>query len=287
MNNKHWTIVICLLLAMSALSGCARRADKPLIVTSIYPLTDIVRQIVNDKTDVVQLVPEGAEPHEWEPLPDTLASLDDARLFVAIGAGLEPLAKLNCAPDKTLLLSDNAQLIYTNGSANMHLWLDPKRVEKFVVILTERICAIDTTNADFYRNNSKKYLERLHALDEEYIKRLAQCPRREFVTIHAAFAYLAASYGLTEHALLGNSPDEEPSARDMAEFAQYIKQHTVRVVYYEPQESEKIARSIAAECGVRVLPLNPLEMAPLAGSNCTGYIDIMRANLDNLCSGLQ
>ena len=55
---------------------------------------------------------------------------------------------------------------------------------------------------------------RLDALDVEYRRGLARCERREIVTSHAAFGYLAARYGLEQVPLVGLAPEAEPTPRD-------------------------------------------------------------------------
>ncbi len=76
-----------------ALAGC-NQSPAPsgtfLVVTSVYPLYEFTRQVAASAAQVVSLVPPGVEPHDWEPSPQDLTRIREARVFIYNGAGLEP-----------------------------------------------------------------------------------------------------------------------------------------------------------------------------------------------------
>lgn len=276
-----------LFLALSfslLLTGCGATTGKLLLVTTIYPLTDIARIICKDKIDILQIVPDGTEPHEWDPSPSALAAIPKAAIFVAVGPMLEPLAQLDAPKNKTILLCENAELITDgNNVTDPHIWLNPQNMIKLTQTLTARVCAVDTANSAYYQANADKLIAELTKLDSDFKTKLLLTKKRDFVTMHSAFAYLAKQYGLTQYSLLGSTPESEPSAKSIVELKNFCRAKNIHTLFYEPRENEKLARSLAADINARILPLDPLEMAPADGQ---GYIQVMRQNLDNLLRSL-
>jgi len=185
------------------------------------------------------------------------------------------------------LLCDSASIETTGAAVDPHMWLDPQNIIRFIPKLVETLCSIDAIHADSYKQNAARLLEQLNLLDNSYRQTLTQLKTKDIVTTHAAFGYLANRYGLIQHSLLGNTPEEEPSARHLNELANFCKSHNITTIYYEPRESEKLARSFAGEIHAAIAPLDPLEMAPLAENKAQGYVAIMRLNLEQLVQGLK
>jgi zinc transport system substrate-binding protein len=169
-----------------------------------------------------------------------------------------------------------------------HIWLDfeydERIVDKIVAALTRR----DPASADHYRRNGERYQKRLKELDLAYRRKLMHCESKTIVLgSHAAFAYMAQRYGLTQIPLYGVSPDSEPTPKKMAEVIKVAKQYRVRAIYYEELVSDKLAKAIAHEVGATLLILN-------AGHNLTKaqiesgvtFLSLMDKNLENLAYGL-
>jgi len=280
-------IIFGLSLVLLLFSGCGAPAkQQPFVATTIYPLTDIAQRICGEYMQVKQLVPPNIEPHEWDPSPAALKEINQAVFLVAVGPMLEPVAKLQADQSKRLLLCDYAKIINNGDSVDPHMWLDPQNVISFIPALVEKIVAVDTAHAQEYKNNAAALLGELAVLDKAYRDNLKAIRKKEFVTTHAAFGYLANRYKLKQYSILGNTPEEEPSAKHMSELQFFCKSHKITTLFYEPRESEKIAKSFASEINAKTLPLDPLEMAPPPDDDAQGYIAIMRRNLINLVRGL-
>ena len=127
----------------------------------------------------------------------------------------------------------------------------------------------------------------LEELDRELRAGLADCERREIVTSHAAFGYLADAYDLTQIALTGVAPEAEPSARDIEALVAEVEKSGATTVFFEPLVSSDLAETVAREAGVQTAVLNPIEGLTddqlAAGED---YFSVMRANLDSLRRGL-
>lgn len=282
-----------------------KAAGKLKVFTTIYPLYDFTVNIGGDKVDVQNLVPAGAEPHEWEPTPRDLANVGEANVFVYCGAGLEPWI------DKALKNLDYHKLIVVdsskgielknvkeeegeqgtgNGSHNnndaqgldSHIWLDPVYAKQMVNNIKEGLIKADPGNREYYEANAARYAAQLDSLNNDYLV-LEKASEKYFVTSHAAFGYLAGRYGLKQVPIRGLSPEVEPTPARIADIIKTVREQKINYIFFETMVSPKVSQVIADETGARVLVLNPLEGLSkeeiAAGKN---YLSVMRDNLENL-----
>ena len=111
--------------------------------------------------------------------------------------------------------------------------------------------------------------------------------RKEFVTTHAAFSYLAKDYGFTQLSIMGLSPDAEPAPKDMTNLVNLIREKGIKVVFFETLVSPKVAQTIAKTAGVSTLVLNPLEGLTAEEKKAgADYISVMQENINNLKKAL-
>jgi zinc transport system substrate-binding protein len=127
----------------------------------------------------------------------------------------------------------------------------------------------------------------LEALDREYRAGLSACSRRDVVTSHEAFGYLADRYGLREVAISGSSPEAEPTPGDLQGVIEAIRETGATTVFTEPLVSPRLAQTVAAETGGTTAVLDPLEgLTPEGESAGDDYFTVMRRNLAALEEGL-
>src|SRR5439155_8240531 len=113
--------------------------------------------------------------------------------------------------------------------------------------------------------------------DLELRERISRFTLHEIVTFHAAWDYFARRYGLTVLASIEESPGREPGPRAIAGIVRLVREKGLRAVFAEPQFPPKAAEAIAAECGVRVLVLDPLGGEGVPGRG--DYPSLMRYNV--------
>jgi zinc transport system substrate-binding protein len=127
----------------------------------------------------------------------------------------------------------------------------------------------------------------LHALDRAYRHGLAHCARREFVTSHAAFGYLAQRYGLTQVPITGLAPESEPSPQQLASVVRIVRRTHTTTVFFERLVSPRLADTVARETGARTAVLDPIEgLTPSEQSRGQTYLSLMRENLASLRKAL-
>ena len=282
-----------LMLAL-VLAGCSQ-APTPTsveVVTTIYPVHELARWVGGDRARLTLLVPPGVEAHSWEPSPQDLARLSRARLFVYNGAGLEPwVSRLVNTGSPTSFhrveVTQGLDLIRRNGQPDPHVWLDPLLVAQEVETIRGALAQANPPDAATYEANARAARARLETLDRRFREGLASCQRRELVVSHEAFAYLARRYNLTLIALMGLSPEVEPSPTQLAKLVRTARRVNARTVFVENLVSPRLAETLARELGAEVRALNPVEglteAEARAGKN---YWSLMEANLEALRAGL-
>jgi zinc transport system substrate-binding protein len=312
--------VVVAVTAVLALTACGRQAPpasgpgpverKVAVVASFYPLYEFARRVGGDHAEVRNLVPAGAEPHDYEPTPQDVAALHTARVVVYNGAGFEPwLEKLLPglpaavepvnATDGLPLVTGEAEHGHERESRDgasppggregldPHVWLDPVLARRQVDLIAAAFARVDPTRRETYEANAAALRAELAALDERYRRTLAACRKKTFITSHAAFGYLAARYGLTMVSISGLSPDAEPSAARLRAVVREARARGATVIYFETLVSPRVAETIAREVRAKTAVLNPIE-GLTADERAQGatYFTVMDANLRNLADGL-
>jgi zinc transport system substrate-binding protein len=291
-------VFLVVILLLFIIFGCS--AEQPLeldteepikVVTTIYPLADMIRQLGGDQVAVTYLLPAGASPHTYEPTTEQARQVADAALFVYIGSGLDDWAsKLAEAGNTELLtldLSANLTLLEGSdcghdhdhyGSSDPHFWLDPLLVSKQLLpLLQEKLTEIRPGQQAVFSERMADYQAELSALNLEITEAVASFEHRDFISFHSAWQYFAARYDLHELAVFASFPGQEPSAGWIAELLKIIAEHDVGAILVEPQFSAVLAEGIAGDAGIKVLTVDPL-----GGENIPGrqtYLELMRFNL--------
>jgi zinc transport system substrate-binding protein len=269
--------------AASAAAGCGSGASgNDVIVAAFYPLAFAAGQVAGPGAKVVNLTPPGAEPHDLELTPREVARVRDARLAVYAGDGFQPAVE-QAVEDRTgpsVDVLDGVDLRRGGDGEGLdpHVWLDPVR---YAEIAREIAAALGTPAA------ADRLVARLHALDRQYRRGLARCERREIVTSHAAFGYLAARYGLEQVPLVGLRPEAEPGPRDVARLVDDVHATGATTVFAETLASPALADTVAREAGVTTAVLDPLEGLTSAEVDAgSDYFTVMRENLAALRKAL-
>jgi zinc transport system substrate-binding protein len=162
-----------------------------------------------------------------------------------------------------------------------HVWLDPQRYATIAEAVADRLAELRPERADAFRERATALTADLTALDGEFREGLADCERRELVTSHEAFGYLASAYDLEQIGIAGLD-QEDPSPRRLAEVATFARQRGVTTIFFEETVSPRLAEQLAREVGASTAVLTPLETAPEEGD----YLTAMRDNLASLRAAL-
>ena len=260
-----------------------QKQDKVTVVASFYPLYEFASRVGGDRVKVSSLVPAGVEPHDWEPTPQDRLRVQSASMLVINGAGLESWAH----DVEANAVIDTSQGI--DHGANPHIWLDPVFAMHQVEKIRDALIVADPDNIDYYNGNANSFLAELSQLDAFIKLQLADCEKSDFIAFHDAFAYFAARYGLTQHAIHDVSPEGDILPQKIEQVISLANQLGINVIYSEDLIDSRLADTIAGEIpGGRVLVLSPVEGIEQEEQDAgIGYIDKMRENIANLKVGLE
>jgi len=297
--------VLALLATSACETGAAAEGTKPgqlLIVTAFYPFQFIAEQIAGPRAHVTSLTKPGAEPHDLELTPRQVASVYDADLVVYqryFQAAVDEAVAQNGNAHGTDNVLDTASVVKLEdhgplgeqnndptdpaGITNLdpHVWLDPIHMITITQAVDRKLDSIDPVHRADYNRNAARLITQLKSLDAQYRSGLATCQRKEFITTHAAFGYLAERYGLKQISITGLSPDTEPSPARIAQVQQIAKAHGITTIFYETLVSPAIARSIAGDLGLKTDVLDPIE-GITRQSRGNNYFTVMKSNLTAL-----
>ena len=287
-------------------ADAADDAGRLQVAAGFYPYEFLAERVGGEDVAVTNLTKPGGEPHDLELTPQQVGALAETDLVV-FSAGFQPAvdeAVEQQAGDRAfdvlgaVELRDAEQGAHGHegeehadeedadeehaAGADPHVWLDPRRLATIGTALADRLAELDPDGAAGYRARAQELDTELTALDEELRTGLETCDRRQIVTSHDAFGYLADAYDLEQVPIAGLSPDAEASPRRLREVAAQAEAAGVTTVFFEELVSPKVAESLAREVGATAEVLSPLEGPPETGD----YLSAMRENLERLRTAL-
>jgi len=290
---KRIILLFCLLLGSG--SSPVQASAKPLVFVSILPQRSFVERISGGLVDVSVMVMPGASPATYEPTPKQMTELAQAKAYFSIGVPFENtwLPRITAVnPDMEVIATDKGidkrsmaahkhrashvpddgpgenggtqggrEQQNQNGADGIrdpHIWLAPDLVKKQARNMYDGLVQMDPSNQAAYADNLGSFLKDIDRLDDEISSIFASLPedQRSFMVFHPAWGYFAEQYDL--HQVSIESEGKEPSPRQLAEIVRHGRELGVKVVFAQPQFSNRSARVIAKEMGARVVALDPL-----------------------------
>ncbi|MFF0585674.1 zinc ABC transporter substrate-binding protein [Streptomyces sp. NPDC003781] len=300
------------LSACSSDSSAAGNTDKFDVVASFYPMEYLAEQIGGDHVNVTTLTEPGQEPHDLELSAKQTAEMGEADAVLYLKT-LQPAVDEAIAQSDVKTKIDAATLTKLEDHGNVehdhggeehadehaeeehseggehaldpHVWLDPVKYAEIAEGVAESFEKADPDHADDYRKNAEALAKKLAGLNTAYKDGLAKTDTKVFFTNHAAFGYLAERYGLTQEAINGLDPESEPSPARIKELQQEAKADGVTTVFYETLVSDKTAKTLAKDAGLKTDVLDPLE-GITDKSKGDDYLGVMQSNLKALETAL-
>lgn len=295
----------CIIAFLLAFAPSAGAAEPLRVLTSFLPMEIFTRNVVGDTQGVsidTMLPASMGCPHDYALTPGDMRKIAAADLFVANGFGMEeflgePVRRANPAIRVVVTAravrplragrDDPAAAAggkgHDPGGVNPHTWVSPRNAILQVREIEAALSAARPGLARAFRRNADAYVSRLSALAAELDAAAKTFRRRNIVTSHNVFDYLARDLGLTVVGEIETAPGQEPSAGELRNLARTIRERKVPAVFSEPRFSPKLAEALAREAGVPVKVLDPVATGFQAP---TAYEDAMRRNLTTLKEAL-
>lgn len=266
-------------------------------------IADMVRNVGGNRVSVVQVVPNGSDPHSFEPRPSVVQAISRARVFFANGLSLEPFfEKLEAQ------LPQNARIVeladgmpdlikasekevhadehgHEHAGYDPHLWLDPTYGIRYVEKIRDVLTAVDPAGRAIFAQNASDYIARIRQADAAVQRCLAEIPqsRRVLVSQHEALLYFNRHYRLKSIGTIADFAGQERGPASLARLAQAMKKENVRVIFVEPQFSQSQARALAEATGARIARI----YSDAFDNTVNTYLKLIQTNGQAICQAFK
>jgi zinc transport system substrate-binding protein len=290
-------VFVLALIGITIATGSAAQ-EKIHIVTSFYLPFDFTKHIGGDRVRLTNLVQAGAEPHDYEPTPKDIQTIESAQVFIYNGAGFESWVPRTLASvknkDKLIVVETSKGLLLRKApddeeefAFDPHAWLDPILVKEMGKNIAVGLTQAESAGKSIYETNLKNFQSKLDELDAQIKKGLSKCKHKALIISHQFFDYFGARYNLQIESLSGLEPGE-PTPKRLTELIKFGKEKGLKYIFAEPLSESKAIETLARELGAKILTLDPIEglteEEEKAGAN---YLSLMSENLKSLRIGLE
>ncbi len=284
-----------MLVFIFVLSSCSSKQqatedsnNKIKVVVSFNAMREFAAAVGKDKIHITTLVNDGTEPHDFEPKVKDLKSIENAQVFVYNGLKMESWVdkSLQVVGKKNLVVVDaskGAQAIKTDGKTDPHLWLSLKGAEIQTENIKNALVKADPENKNFYEENYEEFIIKLEELYNLYNPKINSLSNKNFVTGHAAFAYLCRDFGLKQNSIEDIFAEGEPSAKKLGDITDYCKKNKIKTIFAEDMVSPKISKTLANEVDAKVEKIYTLE----GKEDNKDYLQSMAYNLEKIYESLK
>lgn len=295
------------ILTNFGLNGCVlgEEKDKPLVVTTLFPHYDFVKQIAGDLVDLKFLIGPGVNAHAYDPSAGDVITIFDSDLFIYTGEIMEPWIEESIVPNapegfNALDLSKSVTLLATDhdhveeeeeheGDFDPHFWTLPSNAKAMVSAISIALISILPEYESALQQATSVYLAQLDELDEAWSDLVAHADQLTIINAgHFAFGYVSEHYGFEAVSPYeGYTPNAEPTQNNIIYLIDLMNTLGIKTVYYEELIDPKVAQSIAEPTGANLVILN-------AGGNISldqfnqgvTFLDVMFQNIENLKVGM-
>mgnify|MGYP003977524537 FL=1 len=284
-------------------------SGKLQVVATTNIVADVARQVGGDLVDVQILLPEGTDPHSFDPTPQDIAKVADADIIFANGVGLEAfiedlLASAD-AEERIVEVSEGIQLLehpedeaehneeehdHAEHKGDPHTWTDPNNVIIWVDNIKSELIDAEPENATTYTANAEAYISKLNEVDAWIREEISKIPpeNRKIITDHRLLGYYVEEYGLEMAGTIipGYSSLSEPSAQELAEIEDLISKLGVKAIFVGNTVNPNLAERISEDTGTKLVYFYTGSLSP-AGGEAETYLDYLRYNTNAFVNALK
>ena len=309
-KSKYGVFAVTLILSLTACStgsgaNSGDAADgRPLIATTVSPITSIAASIAGDRARIEGIVPEGTNSHTFEPSPQVAKLLSTADLILVNGLKLEdPTLKLAESNKKestqiveigTIVLPES-DYIYDfsfpkeEGKPNPHLWTDPSYAIKYAGVIRDELSKLDPENASYYDANFVTFEQQASGLAAAVANDQKSVPNGnlKLLTYHDAYAYFAKDFGWTIIGAVQPSSFSDPAPSEVARLINQVKAEKVTTIFGSEVFPSAVLAEVGRATGARYedsLRDDDLPGAP--GEAEHSWLGLMKYNYRTMISGL-
>jgi zinc/manganese transport system substrate-binding protein len=275
-------------------------ADPLQVLASFSIVGNLVQEIGGERVNVTTLVGADQDAHVYQPAPQDVKKLNRASVFVVNGLGFEGwvsrLAKSSGFKGKTVIASAGiapqnnpaGQGEHGHSGQDPHAWHNPQNVKVYVRNIAAALTQADPSGKDYYAQRLTRYAQQLDEADTFARAQFERIPRarRQVVTSHEAFAYLAQHYQIRFIAPQGISTDAEASAKGVAQLVRQVRHEKIKAVFVENMTDSRLVAQLSREAGVTVGGKLYADALSAPGTAADTYLKFFRYNVTTLMGGL-
>ena len=292
-----------LIAVCCALASPGFAQDRIEVVTTTTDLRSLTEAVGGERVAVTSLVPANMDAEEYQPKPQDILRLKNARILVRVGLDYDLwIDRLLAQVGKPEIGRGGPSYVdasfaisvlelrgmsvgpsdgHAHGSGNPHYWLDPKNAEIITGTILEALARIDPAGAASYEANRLAFLARLQAKLAEWEAKLAPFKAMPIVAYHNSWPYFARRFRLDFVGFIETKPGVPPSPSHLAGIVQVMRARGVRIVVREPHEPERDVAFVANKAGASIVTL-AASVGALPQAN--NYIALFDANVEALQS---
>ena len=284
----------------------------PDVAVTSSVLAAFVSDLLEGVANVVTIIPDGQDPHTFEPSAKDIATLNDAAFVVANGLGLEAgidSALTNAAESGTevFFVADHVSLIDIvdvndhshhghahpgadsghvhsddhEHSKDPHVWLSPETMREALPALAQ---AAGTALGEDLSSAAARLDAQLRNADSALAATFSKFKKCELVTGHNELGYFAQRYGCDVIATI--LPSVSTSAEESAGAVEFVidvvRSHGVDVIFPSLGSSRAVAERVAETTGARIVELNTHYIGDSAS-----YVDFISSLGNTIAEGLR
>ena len=265
-------IILAAVLAVSI--GCKQEPQQQtpgrlIVAVSIIPQAWLVEQVGGEHVEVITLVKPGDSPATYQPSDAQISRLMRASAYFRIGVPFENgrwfeavrqargLSVIDTRKGvKLRMMRTRDEHGHHRGGEDPHIWLSPPLLMTQAETIADALCRLDPANVAEYKANLASVKETLRTTDETIRETLEPIKGKAFLIFHPSWGYFADAYGLEQIAI--EVEGKAPSDHELTGLQAEARRHGARVVFVQPQISDKSAAAVAEAVGGRTEKLDPM-----------------------------
>ncbi|MBE5738150.1 MAG: zinc ABC transporter substrate-binding protein [Clostridiales bacterium] len=318
-------LMLVLIFAMTIFSIVyfSHKNKEGKVVTTIFPIYDICREILGNDEDIVMLQDNGTDMHSYQATASDIATLSKAELFIMVGGSSDKwvgdvIRSANNVNLSTLSLMDIVNKVeesdenisegehhHEHGSESSeghhheeevhydeHIWLSIKNMILATRHIKDALIKVFPERTELIRENAEGYLNKLIELEQAYADALLNQNAFYLVADRFPFIYLMNDYGMEYHAAFsGCSAETEASAETMSELINKVNEKSLEYIYITETADGSIAEQVKAGCSnrnnIKILVVNSCQSVSIDDVDNMSYLSIMTDNLEKFKKGVK
>jgi iron/zinc/copper transport system substrate-binding protein len=305
---KNFLLCIAILFLLGACGSEPTSQEKEAhqkleVVTTYSILYDITKNVGGEAIEIYNLTPIGADPHEYDPLPEDVKKTADADVVFYNGLNLEEgngwFAKLIEVTGKgdedapVYRVSDGVEPILLEsqgieGDADPHAWLDLRNAIIYTENIRDALIKEDPENESLYMENATQYIKDLTDLHESAIEQIETIDesKRFLITSEGAFKYFGEAYGIETGYIWEINSENQGSPQQMRDVIDLIRGKKITALFIETSVDRRSMETVSQETGVPIVGTVYTDSLGKEGTDGDTYLKMMESNIKVIIEGL-